>query len=61
MTDDRTRAATARQGSFIRLEHDYEVRGWARAFGCSEAELREAVNAVGHDSDNVRRFLRQRK
>jgi len=42
----------------IRLEPDWELRNWTRWLGCSEEQLRIAVETMGHDPDNVRRFLR---
>ena len=45
--------------SVVSLEHDWERRNWTRWLHCSEAELRNAVDCVGTDPDNVRRFLRQ--
>jgi hypothetical protein len=42
----------------IRLEPDWEMRNWTRWLGCSEAELKLAVETMGPDPDNVRRFLR---
>jgi hypothetical protein len=43
----------------ITLDHDWELRNWTRWLGCSEIELRLAVETMGTDPDNVRRFLRQ--
>ena len=43
----------------IHLEPDWERRNWCSWLGCSEQELEHAVTYVGHDPDNVRRFLRQ--
>jgi len=43
----------------IRLEPDWELRNWTRWLGCTEAQLRLAVETMGPDPDNVRRFLRQ--
>ena len=43
----------------ISLEHEWERRNWAQWLRCSESELRHAVESVGPDCDNVRRFLRQ--
>ncbi len=43
----------------IRLEPEWERRNWMRWLGCSEEELQNAVEAIGPDPDNVRRFLRQ--
>lgn len=43
----------------VSLEPEWERRNWARWMGCSEQELRHAVESIGPDPDNVRRFLRQ--
>ena len=46
-------------GTTIGLDYDWERRNWMRWLGCTEDELRHAVESVGPDADNVRRFLRQ--
>ena len=43
----------------ISLEHEWERRNWTQWLHCDERELRHAVQCVGADPDNVRRFLRQ--
>ena len=43
----------------VRLEPEWERRNWMRWLHCGERELEHAVESVGHDPDNVRRFLRQ--
>ena len=43
----------------IRLDDEWERRNWTRWLGCSEEQLRHAVESIGPDPDNVRRFLRQ--
>lgn len=43
----------------ISLEHEWERRNWTQWLHCSEQELRHAVESIGPDPDNVRRFLRQ--
>ena len=43
----------------INLDHDWERRNWMRWLGCTEEQLLHAVESVGNDCDNVRRFLRQ--
>jgi len=42
----------------ISIDQDWEVRNWTKWLGCSEAELKLAVETMGPDPDNVRRFLR---
>jgi hypothetical protein len=43
----------------VSLEHEWERRNWMQWLRCSESELRLAVETMGSDPDNVRRFLRQ--
>ena len=57
MSEDKGRMATQEQ--LISLEHEWERRNWSQWLGCSEKELQHAVDSIGADPDNVRRFLRQ--
>jgi hypothetical protein len=41
----------------IGLEEAYEVGYWCRKFGCTEAELRAAVDQVGHMAADVEQQL----
>jgi hypothetical protein len=50
-------AKTALDRRLINLEQDYEVRYWTKEFGCTEAELHEAVAAVGRTAEKVREYL----
>ena len=59
MPDDPGKTGSDRK--LISLEQDHEVRDWAATLGCSEQDLREAVQTVGHSADEVRRFLSHRK
>jgi hypothetical protein len=43
----------------VSLDHEWERRNWTKWLHCNEQELRHAVESVGADPDNVRRFLRQ--
>jgi len=43
----------------IDLDENYEILHWIRRLGCSERELREAVQAVGHNAADVRRYLKR--
>jgi hypothetical protein len=58
MTEDFMARADASDATQIRLEPDWEMRNWVKWLGCSEAELKLAVETMGCDPDNVRRFLR---
>ncbi len=55
MSDDKT--AIAHDRHLISLSEPYEVRDWANSLGITEAELREAVAAVGPSADKVREYL----
>ena len=55
MSDDHTK--TAQDRHFISLGEHYEVRDWSNSLGVTEAQLREAVAAVGSSADKVREYL----
>jgi hypothetical protein len=55
MSDDKTQ--TAHDRAFINLSEPYEVRDWTNSLGVSEAQLREAVAAVGSSAEKVRQYL----
>ncbi|WP_038215428.1 MULTISPECIES: DUF3606 domain-containing protein [Xenophilus] len=59
MTDDPKKTGLDRK--LISLETPHEVRSWSESLGCSEAELREAVQAVGNSAEQVREHLARRK
>jgi AraC-like DNA-binding protein len=42
----------------VNLAEPWEITFWTREFGCSEAQLKEAVQAVGQSAGAVRRHLR---
>jgi hypothetical protein len=41
----------------VNVNEDWEVRWWCKEFGCTEAQLRAAVRAVGVMAADVRRHL----
>ncbi len=43
----------------IDLQEPTEVSYWVRAFHCSPAQLRNAVNEVGANAGSVRKYLRR--
>jgi hypothetical protein len=55
MSDDKDK--TAQDRHFIHLGEHYEVRDWTNSLGVTEAQLREAVAAVGPSADKVREYL----
>ena len=57
MPDDPDKTGGDRK--FISLEQEHEVRDWARILGCTEERLREAVQAVGRSSAEVRLYLKR--
>lgn len=58
MSEDKGRSAGVEEIQ-ISLEHEWDKRNWMQWLGCSEKELQHAVESIGADPDNVRRFLRQ--
>ena len=42
----------------INVNEPWEVRHWCREFGCTEAQLRAAVQEAGVSADAVRRKLK---
>jgi len=56
MADDKTKTGRADRQR-INTEQDYEVRDWARKFGVSPDQLKDAVQAVGPIAEDVRRHL----
>jgi hypothetical protein len=59
MSDDTKKTGLDRK--LISLEEDYEVRDWTKNLGCTPAELREAVKAVGNSAEKVREYLAKKK
>lgn len=55
MSDDPKKTGQDRQ--LISLEQPHEVRDWTASMKCSEEELRQAVEAVGHSANAVRAYL----
>ncbi|BEP42279.1 DUF3606 domain-containing protein [Variovorax sp. V15] len=55
MADDTKKTGLDRK--LISLDEPHEVRSWTESLGVTEAQLREAVKAVGHSVEAVRRYL----
>jgi hypothetical protein len=55
MPDDKAETGSDRR--FISLEQTDEVHDWMTSLGCSEEQLREAVNAVGNSADAVSQYF----
>ena len=58
MDDPNKRGSADR--SRINVNEEWEVRYWTAELGCSEAELRAAVEAAGVMSEDVARHLASR-
>lgn len=56
MSDDTKNRGPADR-SRINVNERWEVEYWTKALGCTEAQLRAAVNAVGVMTDKVRAHL----
>ena len=44
----------------ISLQQGYEIRHWCKVLGCTEKDLRAAVEVVGNSATRVREFLQGR-
>jgi hypothetical protein len=49
----------ARDRTRIRAHEPLEVRYWATTLGCTQAELYTAMNAVGTNANDVRRYFEE--
>jgi hypothetical protein len=50
--------ATGHDTTIVEIADGNEVRYWCESLGCTEAQLRESVRAVGNSPENVREFLK---
>ena len=50
--------ATGHDTTIVEIADGNEVRFWCESLGCTEAQLRESVQAVGSSPDSVREFLK---
>ena len=50
--------ATGHDSTIVQIADGNEVRYWCDSLGCTEAQLRESVQAVGSSPESVRAFLR---
>ncbi len=49
--------ATGHDTTVVQIAEGNQVRYWCNSLGCTEAQLRESVQAVGNSPANVRGFL----
>jgi len=49
--------STGHNTAIVEITAGNEVRYWCEALGCTEAQLRESVQAVGNSPGNVRAYL----
>jgi hypothetical protein len=54
-----TKTGASMDRKLIALKEPYEVRDWCKSLGCTEAELKAAVAAVGHSAVKVRAYLKK--
>ena len=50
--------ATGHDSTIVEVADGNEVRYWCDSLGCTEAQLRESVQAVGSSPESVRAFLK---
>ena len=58
MADDPKKTGLDRK--LIALNEPHEVLSWTESLGCTEAQLRDAVKAVGNSAEAVRVFLKKK-
>ncbi len=58
MADDPKKTGLDRK--LVALDEPHEVRSWTETLGCTEDQLRFAVEAGGNSADAVRKYLAQR-
>lgn len=58
MTDDPKKTGLDRK--LIALSEPHEVLSWTQSLRCTEAQLRDAVRAVGNSADAVRVYLKKK-
>lgn len=51
--------ATGHDSTIVELADGNAVRYWCESLGCTEAQLRESVQAVGNSPARVREFLQK--
>jgi len=58
MTDDLSKRGKQDRDR-INVNEPHELRHWAKKFGCTEDELRDAVKRAGPMADDVQRAIRR--
>jgi len=58
MSDDKSKAGIADRQR-VNVNETYELRDWAKKWGVSEQQVRDAVAKVGVMADDVERELRK--
>ena len=56
MADDPKKTGLDRK--LIALNEPHEVQSWTQSLGCTPAQLKEAVKAVGNSAEAVRAYLK---
>ena len=56
MSDYRT--ATGHDSEIVEIAEGNQIRYWCHSLRCTEAQLLESVQAVGHSPADVRQFLK---
>ncbi|MGJ7574883.1 DUF3606 domain-containing protein [Variovorax sp. RB2P76] len=58
MADDPKKTGLDRK--LIAVNEPHEVLSWTNLLGCTEAQLRDAVKAVGNSAEAVRVYLKKK-
>jgi len=60
MPDNKQKVAP-QDGARVNVNEDYEVKYWCNKFGCTEEQLKKAVESVGVSKDKVSEYLQSNK
>jgi len=50
--------ATGHDSEVVEIANGNQIRYWCHSLGCTEAQLRESVQAVGHSPADVGQYLK---
>jgi len=59
MADDKSQTGP-QDSSRININEDYELKYWTKKFGCTEQQLRSAIEKVGVSAKSVETELKRR-
>jgi hypothetical protein len=55
---EKTRPQDAKR---INVHEEYELRDWSKKFGCTQEELKQAVEKAGTSAEKVEEYLKKKR